>query len=128
MELSKINITGFYFRKSNCEWTVNHKPDRISSDFVFGSFDLETLTMSGTLASEQLSFWENYTPEPEEAVEELLTPEEVEEPEEPEEHEPEAVEELIAPEDPEDPEEVGPPIHTIVFTQEEVDVAKAQIT
>tara|TARA_R110002153_G_scaffold273380_1_gene444176 strand:- start:692 stop:1039 length:348 start_codon:yes stop_codon:yes gene_type:complete len=115
MELSKINITGFYFRKSNCEWTVNHKPDRISSDFVFGSFDLETLTMSGTLASEQLSFWENYTPEPEEV----------------EEHEPEAVEELITPEEEEEEEEeeeVGPPIHTIVFTQEEVDVAKAQIT
>jgi hypothetical protein len=113
MELSKINTTGFYFRKSNCEWTVNHKPDRISSDFVFGSFDLETLTMSGTLASEEASFWENYTPEPE-VVEELITPEESEESEESEENETEV-------------EEVGPPIHTIVFTQEEVDVAKSQI-
>jgi len=112
MELSKINTTGFYFRKSNCEWTVNHEADSFPVDFIFESFDLETLTMSGTLASEQLSFWESYIPEPE-AVEE-------DEPEAVEKEEPEE-------DDPKEPEKVGPPIYTIVFTQEQVEAAKAKI-
>ena len=53
MELSKINTTGFYFRKSNCEWTVNHEADSFPVDFIFESFDLETLTMSGFIVSEE---------------------------------------------------------------------------
>ena len=53
MELSKINTTGFYFRKSNCEWTVEHEADSFPINFNFESFDLETLTMSGFIVSEE---------------------------------------------------------------------------
>ena len=53
MELSKINTTGFYFRKSNCEWTVNHESDSFPVDFIFDSFDLETLTISGFISGEE---------------------------------------------------------------------------
>lgn len=50
MELSKINTTGFYFRKSNCEWTVEHEDDSFPVNFNFESFDLETLTISGFIS------------------------------------------------------------------------------
>lgn len=52
MELSKINTTGFYFRKSNCEWTVHHEADSFPINFNFESFDLETLTMTGFISGE----------------------------------------------------------------------------
>ena len=50
MKLSKINITGFYFRKSNCEWTVEHEDDSFPINFNFESFELETLTISGFIS------------------------------------------------------------------------------
>jgi len=50
MELSKINTIGYYFRKSNCEWTVNHESDSFPVDFIFESFDLEALTMAGFIS------------------------------------------------------------------------------
>jgi hypothetical protein len=53
MELSKINIAGFYFRKSNCEWTVQHEVDSFPINFNFESFDLETLTMTGFISGEE---------------------------------------------------------------------------
>tara|TARA_R110002012_G_C11515778_1_gene598920 strand:- start:687 stop:929 length:243 start_codon:yes stop_codon:yes gene_type:complete len=52
MELSNINLTGFYFRKSNCEWTVPHEPDTFPDDFTFNGFDMETLEVSGYIPSE----------------------------------------------------------------------------
>jgi len=52
MELSNINLIGFYFRKSNCEWTVLHDPDTFPDDFTFNDFDMETLEVSGYIPSE----------------------------------------------------------------------------
>jgi len=52
MELSKINEHGFYFRKSNCEWTAQHEPETFPDDFTFNDFDMETLEVSGAVPSE----------------------------------------------------------------------------
>lgn len=52
MELSKINQHGFYFRKSNCEWTVHHAPNTFPDNFSFNSFEMETLEVFGSIPSE----------------------------------------------------------------------------
>jgi hypothetical protein len=52
MKLSKINQQGFYFRKSNCEWTVPHAPDTFPDNFSFNRFEMETLEIFGSIPSE----------------------------------------------------------------------------
>lgn len=52
MELSKINQHGFYFRKSNCEWTVPHTPNTFPDSFSFNRFEMETLEVFGFIPSE----------------------------------------------------------------------------
>ena len=76
MELSKINQHGFYFRKSNCEWTVHHDQDTFPSDFVFNDFDMETLEVSGAVANEiegeYLELVVTFTPEQVEAAKQTI--------------------------------------------------------
>lgn len=52
MELSKINQHGFYFRKSNCEWTVHHNQGTFPDNFSFNKFEMETLEVFGYIPSE----------------------------------------------------------------------------
>ena len=76
MELSKINQTGFYFQKSNCEWTVPHEPATFPDDFTFNDFDMETLEVSGAVPSETegeyLELVVTFTPEQIEAAKQTI--------------------------------------------------------
>tara|TARA_B100001063_G_scaffold242202_1_gene270427 strand:+ start:853 stop:1095 length:243 start_codon:yes stop_codon:yes gene_type:complete len=76
MDLSKINQTGFYFRKSNCEWTVPHEPDTFPDDFTYNDFDMETLEVSGAVPSETegeyLELVITFTPEQIEAAKQTI--------------------------------------------------------
>ena len=76
MELSKINQTGFFFRKSNCEWTVLHEPGTFPDGFTFNDFDLETLEVSGAVPSETdgeyLELVVTFTPEQIEAAKQTI--------------------------------------------------------
>ena len=76
MELSKINQIGFYFRKSNCEWTVLHDADTFPDDFTFNDFDMETLEVSGAVPSEtegeSLELVVTFTPEQIEAAKQTI--------------------------------------------------------
>ena len=76
MKLSKINQHGFYFRKSNCEWTVPHAPDTFPDNFTFNDFDIETLEVSGAVPSETegeyLELVVTFTPEQIEAAKQTI--------------------------------------------------------
>jgi len=76
MELSKINQIGFYFRKSNCEWTVRHDPDTFPNNFTFDDFNMEALEVSGAVPSETegeyLELVVAFTPEQVEAAKQTI--------------------------------------------------------